>query len=95
MTANNDTYLRSVKSAEATKTNALAAAQSNYVSSLTAATCDIGHLATSSTGFATYDAAVRAANAAKLDALWAAERAKQAAIQTAKDLIHSHGEAPT
>jgi hypothetical protein len=80
MTANNDTYIASVKAAAATKTLAVAAAIATFESTITAAKNDIGYREGFPTSYATFLAAVNAANTAKLAALADAERAKQGAV---------------
>ena len=65
MTANKDTFIASVQSANSTKVAAVASAVSTHLSAITAARNDVGYREGFPTGFATYDANVRAANAAK------------------------------
>lgn len=95
MTATNDTYVASVKSAEATKRNSQAAAVAAFESSITAAKNDVGYREGFPTGFAAYAASVNAANTAKLQAWVDAERVKQGSIEVARDTSRAAGEKPT
>lgn len=94
MSSNQETMRSTIKAAEATKTAAVVTAHNNYQSTIAASGAQAGYKLGFPTNFATFDAAVKAADKQHAADLFAAESARQAAVFTAKDLLRSQGEIP-
>jgi len=95
VTANNDAYIVSVKSAGVVLKIAQATAVMSEQATLDASRSVVGYREGFPTGNATFIAAVQAAgNQLRIDRA-NAEMAKQSAIMVAADLIRAQGEKPT
>jgi hypothetical protein len=95
MTANNDTYIASVKAAGVQQKISQATAIMSEQATLDASRSVVGYREGFPTGNATYVAACQAAAAQLRIDRANAEMAKQSAIMVAADLIRAQGEKPT
>jgi hypothetical protein len=91
MTSQHVTFEAAVVVAGTTKNQALVAADSAYVSSVTTAASANGWRPGQATGEAAYFAALAAAAKARDAARLAAEQARQLAVQQARDTLRSAG----
>lgn len=94
MSSNQETMRTTIKVAADTKTSAVVTALNNHQSTIAAGGIQAGYRNGFPTGFATFDAAVKSANAQKAIDLFTAESGRQGSVFTAKDLLRSQGEIP-
>ena len=87
-----DTYQTTVKSAGSSKIATLTANQAAQQETINASGANVGYHPGSSSSSASYEAAVKAANIAKWNADFAAEHAKQVAINAARDTLRATGD---
>jgi hypothetical protein len=88
---NRDTFQASVKTAATTQASAVDAAFAAHHAAIDAVTSTIGYVPGTGNN-ATLQSTIATANKAKLDALAAAEMAKQAAQSKAKDTLRATGD---
>lgn len=87
-----DTYNSTVATAEVTKAASIASAETVKQEAINASGCNTGfHQGVSTGSSASYEAAVKAANAAKLAAVTNAEIARQASLAAARDTLRNAG----
>jgi hypothetical protein len=86
-----DTFNASVASAEKSKLNTIAAAETTRQATVDISNSFVGYNLQTGT-FSSYQAAVTAANNAKIAALAAAEAAKQSAVAVARHTLQSTGD---
>ena len=91
MTTAREDFIASVKAAEAVKVSTVTAAHAAHHASVDAQLSVIGHDPATGSN-ATLLTTTATANKAKLDALAAAEMAKQAAVSKAKDTLRATGD---
>jgi hypothetical protein len=86
-----DTYNSSVSSAEKSKLNTIAAAETAKQATISLSSDMVGYTLQSG-NYANFAAAVKNANAAKLAALLAAEQTRQGAADAAREVLRGTGD---